>query len=240
MLLEICAANYESALNAQQCGVKRIELCSELAVGGVTPSYGLIKKVMKSLSLEVMVLIRPRSGDFNYAAVDFDIMKQDVQLCKELGCHGIVSGVLNADRTIDEARTKELIELSKPLPFIFHRAFDHVPNQVVALETLMELGVSRILTSGGSARAIDGLEQLKTLKKHAATKLTIMPGGGVNAHNINYFKDAGFSEVHASAAHLTSDNFANLIPMNSPKNLQENSQLVSATGSILELISQLL
>lgn len=238
MLLEICASNYQSALNAQQCGIKRIELCSELVVGGVTPSYGLLKKVMESLSLEVMVLIRPRSGDFNYAATDFDIMKQDIQLCKELGCHGIVSGVLNADRTIDVARTKELIELSKPLPFIFHRAFDHVPNQATALETLVELGVTRILTSGGAARAADGLEQLKNLKKLAANKLTIMPGGGVNAQNITAFQNAGFSEIHASVTHLVGDDSANLIPMNSVKNMVENSHLVTAVSSIKELLSQ--
>lgn len=238
MLLEICASNYESALNAQQCGVKRIELCSELAVGGVTPSYGLLKKVMESLSLEVMVLIRPRSGDFNYAAPDFDIMKQDIQLCKELACQGIVSGVINADRTIDVARTKELIELSKPLPFIFHRAFDHVPCQATALKTLVELRVTRILTSGGAARAADGLEQLKNLKKLAANKLTIMPGGGVNAENITAFQNAGFSEVHASVTNLVGDDSADLIPMNSVKNIVENSHLVTAVSSIKELLSQ--
>lgn len=129
MVVEICANSYQSALNAQNAGAKRIELCSELASGGITPSYGLLKQVIDTLSLSVYVLIRPRSGNFNYSEEEFDVMKQDIQLCKNLGYQGIVSGVLNKDNTIDIERTKELIELSKPLEFTFHRAFDCVKTQ---------------------------------------------------------------------------------------------------------------
>ncbi len=147
MKLEICASNYQSANNAQNAGAHRIELCSELAVGGITPSYGLIKQVIENLSIPVFVLIRPRSGDFTYSDADFEIMKQDIQMCKKLGCKGIVSGVLNSDNTIDIERTKTLIELSKPLPFTFHRAFDWTPNPFEALKSLINLNVNRILTS---------------------------------------------------------------------------------------------
>lgn len=238
MLLEICASNYESALNAQRTGVKRVELCSELATGGITPSYGFLKEVINTLDLEVMVLIRPRSGDFNYSTADFNIMKNDIKVCKELGCHGIVSGVLNKDFTIDESRTKELISLSYPLPFIFHRAIDHVPDQFAALSTLKKLGgVARILTSGGASKAIDGLEQLTQLQKAAANTLTIMPGGGVNAQNINAFSAAGFKEIHASVTTLITQTTAQLIPMNSPKNLVENSYLSSLPASIHPLLT---
>jgi len=128
MILEICANSYQSAVNAEIAGAHRIELCSEISVGGTTPSYGLLKKVMYSLSIPVQVLIRPRSGDFHYSNAEFDIMKENILQCKELGCAGIVSGVLHADYTIDKKRTTELIELSKPLCFTFHRAFDVVAN----------------------------------------------------------------------------------------------------------------
>ncbi len=148
MKLEICTNSYQSAKNAQDAGAHRIELCQELAVGGITPSYGLLKEVIGNLKIPVFVLIRPRGGNFVYSNAEFDIMKIDIQLCKDLGCHGIVSGVLNSDKTIDLKRTKELIELSQPLPFTFHRAFDVIVNSKEALEQLIDLGVERVLTSG--------------------------------------------------------------------------------------------
>ncbi len=126
MLLEICANSYQSAKNAQEAGADRIELCQELSVGGITPSYGLLKQVVESLDISVFVLIRPRGGDFVFSDIEYKIMKSNIQLCKDFGCQGIVSGVLNADKTIDFGRTKELVQLSRPLKFTFHRAFDEV------------------------------------------------------------------------------------------------------------------
>src|SRR5690606_20199560 len=195
MILEICASNYQSAINAQNAGADRIELCSELAVGGITPSYGLIRQVMENLSIPVFVLIRPRSGNFTYSEADFEIMKQDIQICKELGCMGIVSGVLNMDNTVDIDRTKELIKLSKPLPFTFHRAFDRTPNPFEALNTLMELKVDRILTSGQAISAEKGILILNQLNQLADGALTILPGSGINPKNILIFKGAGFEEA---------------------------------------------
>lgn len=200
MLLEICANSYQSAKNAQEAGALRIELCQELSVGGVTPSYGLIKQVKDQLSIETFVLIRPRSGNFNYSDVEFDIMKHDIQLIKEIGCHGIVSGVLNADNTLDIARTKELIELSKPMSFTFHRAFDCVPNPFKVLEQLIDLGVDRILTSGQANSAEKGLELLKKLNKKANNRITILAGSGINLQNVELFKNSGFNEIHTSAS----------------------------------------
>ena len=113
MILEVCANSYQSAINAQRAGAHRIELCSELAVGGITPSYGLIKQVVSTLSIPVFILVRPRSGNFTYTDVEIDIMKQDIEMCKILGCTGVVSGVLNADNTIDEERTKALVECAQ-------------------------------------------------------------------------------------------------------------------------------
>jgi copper homeostasis protein len=200
MLLEICTNSYLSAKNAQIAGAKRIELCSELSIGGITPSYGLIQQVIEELEIETFVLIRPRSGNFQYSDAEFDIIKKDIQICKDLGCHGIVSGVLNDDNTIDIKRTQDLIALSKPLPFTFHRAFDIVPNPEKALEQLIKLGVHRILTSGQHLKAIDGLENLKVLKEQAKNRITLLVGSGINSQNAKIFKDADFKELHASAS----------------------------------------
>ncbi len=163
MKLEICAGNYQSALNAQIAGAHRIELCSELAVGGLSPSFELLKQVLEIVTIPVFVLIRPRSGNFNYSKDEFEIMKHDILQCKSLGCAGIVSGVLNEDDTIDITRTQELIALSEPLPFTFHRAFDCTQNPIDELLKLMHLNVERVLTSGQENSAEEGIILLKKL-----------------------------------------------------------------------------
>jgi copper homeostasis protein len=200
MQLEICANSYQSAANAQDAGAHRIELCQELSIGGITPSYGLLKQVVDTLKIPVFVLIRPRSGHFVYTEEEFNVMKINIQLSKDLGCAGIVSGVLKEDKTIDIERTKELVELSKPLPFTFHRAFDEVTSPEDALEQLIELGVERILTSGQETSAEKGIELLIELHQIANNRIILLLGGGVNAENTSQFKNAGFSEIHASAS----------------------------------------
>lgn len=213
MLLEICANSYQSAVNAQEAGANRIELCSELSVGGITPSYGLIKQVVRALSIPVFVLIRPRSSNFYYTDDEFEILKQDIHICKTIGVQGIVSGVLNTDNTIDLRRTKVLIELSKPLPFTFHRAFDYVPNPEEALEQLIDLRADRILTSGQQSKAIEGILLLKKLNKQANDRIIILTGSGIDSENAISFKQAGFKEIHASASkkitETSSDFFGN-------------------------------
>ena len=164
MIYEICASSFESAKNAEIAGATRIELCSELGVGGVTPSYGLIKKVMDELSIGNCVLIRPRSGNFTYTDEEFDVMLRDINLCRELGCQGVVTGVLHRDNTIDEERTARLKEAAGTMEFIYHRAFDCAPDPIAAIKTLKRLGVERILTSGGKKSAIEGLELLKVFE----------------------------------------------------------------------------
>ena len=198
MIYEICASSFESAKNAEISGATRIELCSELGVGGVTPSYGLIKKVMDELSIGNCVLIRPRSGNFTYTDEEFDVMLRDINLCRELGCQGVVTGVLHRDNTIDEERTARLKEAAGTMEFIYHRAFDCAPDPIAAIKTLKRLGVERILTSGGKKSAIEGLELLKELNRIAAGQPTIMPGGGINPQIIIQIKAAGFTQVHFS------------------------------------------
>jgi len=199
MILEVCANSYESALNAQKGGAQRIELCEDLAVGGLTPNFELSKKVISELNIPVFILIRPRDGDFNYSGEEFEQIKKDIIIFKELGCKGIVSGILTKkDNNIDISRTRELIELSKPLEFTFHRAFDEVLNPIQALHQLIELKADRILTSGQAETAVKGLDLLKELINIAENKIIIMPGSGVNINNILEFKKIGSKEIHGS------------------------------------------
>ncbi len=206
MVVEICAASVQSAINAQKGGADRIELCAELSVGGVTPSYGMIQEVIRLIQIPVFVLIRPRSGNFVYSETEFSEMKTDIEICKELGCSGIVSGVLNEDYSLDLKRTKELIELSKPLEFTFHRAFDRIENPEKALEELIEIGADRILTSGLELNAEQGIENLKRFKEIADNKIIIMPGSGINPDNAGLFRQHGFSEIHSSASSALTGN----------------------------------
>ncbi|WP_335966306.1 copper homeostasis protein CutC [Galbibacter sp. PAP.153] len=200
MIVEICSNSVESACNAQKGGADRIELCAELEVGGITPSYGVIKRVVEKLSIPVFVLIRPRSGNFTYTHAEFEVMKEDIKFCREIGCKGIVSGVLNEDNTLDAERTKELIELAKPLSFTFHRAFDWVPNPDETMKNLIGLGCDRLLTSGQQPKALDGLPLLTVLQNKYGKNIKIMPGSGVDEQNVLNFKEKGFAEIHFSAS----------------------------------------
>ena len=230
MILEICANSYQSAVNAEIAGAHRIELCSEISVGGITPSLGLLKKVLQSLTIPVHVLIRPRSGNFTYSDKEFEIMKENIRLCKDLGCAGIVAGVLLEDNSIDLKRTSELIELSKPMSFTFHRAFDIVSKPKEALLQLIALGVHRLLTSGQEENAENGIDLLIELQKLAKNKLTILPGSGINSENCIHFKNNGFTEIHSSASKIISNRthsyFGNtpqiVSDINSIKNILDN------------------
>ncbi|MBJ2176383.1 copper homeostasis protein CutC [Aureibaculum sp. A20] len=237
MKIEICANSYQSAVNAEASGADRIELCSELAVGGITPSYGLIIKIKQDLRIPVHVLIRPRSGDFTYSNADFEVMKQDIVLCKNLGCEGVVSGVLNTDNTIDLERTKELIELARPMSFTFHRAFDWVVNPLKSLDELKAIGVNRILTSGQENQAIKGIELLKKLKVRAGTFIEIMPGSGVNIDTILEFKKAGFNQVHFSATSLYRSQKKVHVTMNSDRFFDDTILAISDSEKIVSMIN---
>ncbi|MAY21518.1 MAG: copper homeostasis protein CutC [Flavobacteriaceae bacterium] len=199
MTLEVCAHSFESALAAQKAGAHRIELCNELSLGGITPSYGLLEKVMSELTIPVFVLIRPRSGNFAYSPAEVTIMLKDIALCKEMGVQGIVCGALTEDHHIDEIITQALVEASRGMEFTFHRAFDWSRDPMASLKTLENLGIKRILTSGQQATALEGFRLLKELQA-LSNNLIIVPGGGISAANVREFKDAGFLEVHASAS----------------------------------------
>lgn len=237
MVVEVCATNFQSALNAQDAGADRIELCSELAVGGITPNYGILKKVTSDLNIPVHVLIRPRSGDFTYGDSDFEVMKQNIALCKRLKCSGIVSGVLHKDMRVDMARTKELIDLASPLTFTFHRAFDWTPDPIATAKKLAEIGVARILTSGQAISAIEGLPMLTKLKETFTG--TILAAGGINPENAAQFKAQAFEEIHLSATAQKKTIDTPKISLNSTKHFDETKQSVSSLIILQQLINQL-
>ncbi|RDY58714.1 copper homeostasis protein CutC [Flagellimonas nanhaiensis] len=221
MLVEVCANSLESAISAQKAGADRIELCSELSVGGVTPSFGLLEMVKKQLTIPVHLLIRPRSGHFTYSDMEFEVMKADIEKCRELGVDGIVSGILKADFTLDVERTKALVELGEGLHFTFHRAFDWVMNPELALRQLEEIGASTVLTSGTFESAASGIQNLK--KWQDQTEMTIMAGGGVSSKNASMFKEAGLRALHLSGTHFVNSlDLRNNISMNSSKHWVEN------------------
>ena len=196
MIVEVCANSYESAINAELGGANRIELCKDLHLDGLTPDDEIAKKTINELNIPVFILIRPREGDFNYSNEEYELMKADIVKFKEMGCKGIVSGVLNDDKTIDLERTKELVELTRPLEFTFHRAFDIVTDPFKELENLIEIGIDRVLTSGQKDKAIDGLDLLKKLNKKAGDRIKIMPGSGISNNTIKNFDL--FNEIHGS------------------------------------------
>ena len=229
MILEICANSYQSALNAQAAGAHRVELCAELSVGGITPSYGELLQVIKALSIPVYVLIRPRSGDFFYSEHEFQVMKTNIEMCTEAGISGIVSGVLNKDNSLDVQRTFELVNMTTPLDFTFHRAFDIVKDPFNSLEQLIEMGVHRILTSGQRERAEDGLELLEALVRQADGRISIMAGSGISAVNVAQFRAIGITEIHASAS----------VPVKQASGMFPTLQTVSAIQAIKKLLHAL-
>jgi copper homeostasis protein len=199
MIIEICANSFESAKAAQDGGANRIELCSDLSVGGLTPSHDLIKKVIEKLNIPVHVLIRPRDGDFAYSKKELETMLSDIEFCKKLGCSGIVSGILTSENTIDEKATRQLIEASYGMEFTFHRAFDCGVEVERSIKLLIDLGVTRLLSSGQQNKAIDGIKLLNTIKLLSKDQLQIMPGSGINVENALAFKEVGFEAIHFSA-----------------------------------------
>ena len=196
MIIEVCAESYEYALKAEKAGADRIELCKDLHLDGLTPDYESAKRTIDTLDIPVFILIRPRGGDFIYSHEEFELMKRDILRFRKMGCKGIVSGVLNSDNSIDIKKTKELVELSRPLEFTFHRAFDNVNNPLHEIENLIGLGIDRVLTSGQKEKAIDGLVLLKQLNSISNNRIKIMPGSGINKSNIVNF--VNFEEIHGS------------------------------------------
>jgi len=198
-IIEIATSDFLTTKSAVEGGADRIELCANLAEGGTTPSYAHIKKCRETFDIALFPIIRPRGGDFLYTKDEFEIMKNDIKLCKELDCEGIVIGLLNMDGTIDMTRTSELVELAYPLEVTFHRAFDRCKDPFVALEELIEIGCQRILTSGQKPTVSEGVALIAELNKKADDRIIILPGSGVRKENIKMLAEkTGCIEFHSS------------------------------------------
>lgn len=234
--LEVIGFNIESCAIAQACGAHRIELCDNPGEGGTTPSFGFIKAARELLTIELYPIIRPRGGDFLFGKAEFEIMKRDVQLCKELGCDGVVIGMLHADGKVEKDRCEQLVALAYPMGVTFHRAFDRTNDPFQALEEIIEIGCERILTSGQKPTAPEATQLIQQLVQKADHRIIIMPGSGVRAENIIAIAaQTGAEEFHTSARILVDSkmSFQNELMM-------ENLVAVSTDGNEVKHMVELL
>ena len=199
MVLEICVDSVESAIASQAGGAQRIELCSDLTEGGITPSPGMIQAVRKRVAMEIFVMVRPRGGDSFYTGHEYDAMRYDVVQIKLLGADGVVLGLLKPDGQVDVERTRELVKLAHPMQATFHRAFDMSSDLDASLSQVMETGAHRILTSGGMQSIAQGADRIAHLIAAAKGKIQIMVGGGLRQENIHKIALlTGAREFHCS------------------------------------------
>ena len=234
--LEVIGFTIDSCLKAQLAGASRIELCDNPGEGGTTPSYGFIKAARAHLSIDLHPIIRPRGGNFLYTDAEFEIMKTDISICKELGCDAVVLGILNSDGTVDKKRCSELIQLAYPMGVTFHRAFDRVVNAVQALEDIIEIGCERILTSGLVPHALDGTSSIAALIKQAGGRIIIMPGSGIRSDNIlQIATETGATEFHTSASVFTKSK----MEINN-SSMKENLQLLTVDEDEISKMIRLL
>ena len=197
-IYEACVGNYIEAKKAEELGANRIELCDNLLEGGTTPSYGTIKRVVEKINIPIMVIVRPRGGNFEFLEEEIEIMKDDIRIAKELGAYGVVIGALKGNK-IDIDATKAFVEEAKPLSTTFHMAFDEIDDKFQAIDQLAALGIDRILTKGGTEDAMSGKDELRKLSDYAAGRITIMPGKGVNKENRGFLLESVHTdEIHGS------------------------------------------
>lgn len=201
LLLEIAADGLGSALAAQEGGADRVELCADLAGGGVTPSHGVIAATRAAIALPLHVLIRPRAGDFCYSHAEIRVMQYDVEECARLGCDGVVIGALDCVGNVDLPACRDLIAAAGSMSITFHRAFDVVRDRQAALEALIGLGCQRVLTSGAHSSAPEGANVIAAVVRQAAGRIGVIGGAGIRPENVRQLVAAtGVREIHASAS----------------------------------------
>lgn len=198
--LEVCCADIESVLAAKEGGADRVELCTALEVGGLTPSLGLIEGAVKIFARNVNVLIRERPGNYNYTKNELEVMRRDIEICKNAGVGAVVIGALDGELNVDTVAIRYLMEAAKGLEVTFHRAFDDAKDPEKSLEEIIACGCHRILTSGQKASAFEGKELLKSINRQSNGRIIILPGAGVTHENAREILDyTGCNEIHASA-----------------------------------------
>ncbi len=199
-ILEVCAFHIDSCMIAERAGAARVELCDNPIEGGTTPSYGTIKKAREKISILLYPILRPRSGNYFYSEEEFDILKHDILMCKELGCDGISVGISTINSVIDRERMKRIVEWAGGMGVTCNRVFDCAPDPFQALEDIITCGCERVLTSGQKSAAPDAAGLLHQLVKQAGDRVIIMPGAGVKSSNIAKLKEeSGATEFHSSA-----------------------------------------
>jgi copper homeostasis protein len=202
--LEVCIDSVEGARAAEAGGAQRVELCSDLAEGGITPSAGLIDAVRSAVKIPVFVMMRPRGGDFYYSPDEFDVMRRDVAIARSSGADGVVMGLLLPDGKIDVERARELIDRARPMQVTFHRAIDVSQSLEESLEQVIETGADRVLTSGGEETAIEGVPVLARMVANSKQRITVMVCGGIRKANLREIAQAtGATEFHASLRQKT-------------------------------------
>ncbi len=200
MDLEVCVDSVESAIAAGHGGAQRVELCSDLLEGGITPGAGLIASVRRRIDIGLFVIIRPRGGDFFYSDLEFEVMREEIAHARHLGADGIVLGLLDRQGRVDVVRTRQLVDFARPLPVTFHRAIDMTPDPLAALEDVFATGACRILTSGGAPSVTRGIKEITHMVRSARGRIAIMPGGGITPANIiTIARATGAIEYHSSA-----------------------------------------
>ncbi len=206
MIFEICTDSFEGAVAAKKYGAKRIELCSALSVGGLTPGYGLIERCSEIPDIEVHVMIRHKEGGFIYSREDVKLMKLDIIAAKNAGAQGVVFGILDKDNNVSDLN-KELVEISRSLGLevTFHRAFDFVSDFKMSIEKIIEFGVDRLLTSGGKSTAELGLDMITLLQKKYGHKIQIMAGSGITKSNALKIAGSGINNLHFTARKSSGD-----------------------------------
>jgi copper homeostasis protein len=207
--LEIACFNLESTLIAQKAGADRVELCADMIVGGTTPTIEIVKQAREHLTIDLYVMIRPRGGNFVYLNAEFEQMKSEIETIKKLGVNGFVFGILKADKTINIKQNLALVELAKPFPCTFHRAFDEVSDYKQALEDIISIGFSIILTSGTFPNVMEGKEVLKQLVTQSNNRIEIMPGGGLRSTNISDLDEIVNANWYHSSAITDGSEIAN-------------------------------
>jgi copper homeostasis protein len=207
ILLEVCCGSLDDALQSELGGADRIELCSALFLGGLTPSAGTIMEAKRRLRIPFVAMVRPRAGGFCYSPAEMDVMLRDTQSAIELGADGVVFGILKENGTIDIERSRQIRERIGNRQAVFHRAFDVTPNPFRALDELVDLGITRVLTSGQQNAAPDGADLIRQLIEHARGRIEILPGGGLRVHTLEDFvAKTGCVQVHLAAPGVQYDN----------------------------------
>ena len=238
IVLEIAVFSIEAAIQAIDAGADRIEYCENPLEGGTTPSYGSLQLIQPYLSkVPIFPIIRPRGGDFLYSKNEFECIKEDLKITRDLGFPGAVIGMLQNDGTVDIDRTAELVSIAgSDMELTFHRAFDRALDPFKALEAIVQSGCKRILTSGQVPNASDAISLLRQLQEQASNRIIIMPGSGVRATNVKFIVDqTGVSEIHSSARKMVASSM-----LYQKESMKENLQSTLVDVTEIELMQKAL